>query len=98
MSSHLFIGVGIYLFGQASFGAFFAGVGLLGGAIGVGIMIAHYFYPNTSEELTNAVEEFEKKEVNAPIRALLTNCWSEISPSSGFLCGFVLFFTLRDLR
>ena len=57
----LFIGVGIYLFGQASFGAFFAGVGLLVGAIGAGVMIAGYFYPNTSEELTNAVEEVEKK-------------------------------------
>ena len=57
----LFVGVGIYLFGQASLGAFFAGIGLLVGAIGVGVMIAGYFYPNTSEELTNAVEEFEKQ-------------------------------------
>ena len=57
----MFVGVGIYLFGQVSFGAFFAGVGLLVGAIGMGVMIAGYFYPNTSEELTNAVEEFEKK-------------------------------------
>jgi hypothetical protein len=57
----LFVGVGIYLFGQASLGAFFAGIGLLVGAIGVGVMIAGYFYPNTSEELTSAVEEFEKK-------------------------------------
>ena len=31
------------------------------GAIGVGVMIAGYFYPNTSEELTSAVEEFEKQ-------------------------------------
>ena len=57
----LFVGIGIYLLGEVSFGAFFAGVGLLVGAIGVGIMIAGYFYPNTSEELTSAVEEFEKK-------------------------------------
>ena len=31
------------------------------GAIGVGTLIAGYLYPNTSEELTNAVDEFEKK-------------------------------------
>ena len=42
-------------------GSFFEGVGLLVGAIGVGIMIAGYLYPNTSEELTNAVEKFEEK-------------------------------------
>lgn len=29
--------------------------------IGVGTMIAGYLYPNTGKELTNAVEEFEKK-------------------------------------
>ena len=57
----LFVGVGIYLLGEVSFGTFFSGVGLLVGAIGMGVMIAGYFYPNTSEELTNAVEEFEKK-------------------------------------
>jgi hypothetical protein len=31
------------------------------GAIGLGTLLAGYLYPNTSEELTNAVEEFEKK-------------------------------------
>ena len=56
----LFVGVGIYLFGAVSFGSFFEGIGLLLGAIGVGTMIAGYLYPNTSEELTHAVEEFEK--------------------------------------
>ena len=30
-------------------------------AIGIGIMIAGYRYPNTGEELTDAVEEFEKR-------------------------------------
>ena len=30
-------------------------------AIGVGIVIAGYLYPNTGEELTDAVEEFEKR-------------------------------------
>ena len=38
----------------------FEGVGLLVGAIGIGIVIAGYLYPNTGEELTSAVEEFEK--------------------------------------
>jgi hypothetical protein len=31
------------------------------GAIGLGTLLAGYLYPNTSEELTNAVEEFEKR-------------------------------------
>ena len=57
----LFIGVGIYLLGAVSFGSFFEGIGLLVGAIGIGIMIAGYLYPNTGEELTSAVEEFEKR-------------------------------------
>ena len=57
----LFVGVGIYLLGAVSFGSMFEGVGLLVGAIGVGTMIAGYLYPNTGEELTDAVEEFEKR-------------------------------------
>ena len=57
----LFVGIGIYLLGLTAMGALFEGVGLLVGAIGLGTMIAGYFFPNTSEELTNAVEEFEKK-------------------------------------
>jgi len=57
----LFVGVGIYLLGAVAFGNFFEGIGLLVGAIGIGIMIAGYLYPNTGEELTDAVEEFEKR-------------------------------------
>ena len=57
----LFVGVGIYLLGAVAFGDFFEGIGLLVGAIGIGIMIAGYLYPNTGEELTSAVEEFEKR-------------------------------------
>ena len=57
----IFVGIGIYLLCVAAMGSFFEGVGLLVGAIGVGIMIAGYLYPNTSEELTNAVEKFEEK-------------------------------------
>ena len=57
----LFVGVGIYLLGAVAFGNFFEGIGLLVGAIGIGTMIAGYLYPNTGEELTSAVEEFEKR-------------------------------------
>ena len=57
----LFVGVGIYLLGAVSFGSTFEGIGLLVGAIGFGTMIAGYLYPNTGEELTDAVEEFEKR-------------------------------------
>ena len=57
----IFVGIGIYLLGVAALGSFFEGAGFLVGAIGVGIMIAGYLYPNTSEELTNAVEKFEEK-------------------------------------
>ena len=57
----LFVGIGLYLLGFAALGPLFEGIGLLVCAIGVGTMIAGYLYPNTSEELTNAVEDFEKK-------------------------------------
>ena len=57
----IFVGIGIYLLGFTALGALFKGVGLLVGAIGVGTMVAGYLYPNTSEELTNAVEKFEEK-------------------------------------
>ena len=57
----IFVGMGIYLLGVAALGSLFKGVGLLVGAIGVGTMVAGYLYPNTSEELTNAVEKFEEK-------------------------------------
>ena len=57
----IFVGIGIYLLGFTAMGALFKGVGLLVGAIGVGTMVAGYLYPNTSEELTNAVEKFEEK-------------------------------------
>ena len=55
----MFVGIGIFLLGFVALGNLFEGVGLLVCAIGVGTMIAGYLYPNTSEELTNAVEEFE---------------------------------------
>ena len=55
------VGIGIYLLGFTVMGSFFEGIGLLVGTIGVGSIIAGYLYPNTSEELTNAVEKFEEK-------------------------------------
>ena len=57
----LFVGVGIYLLGITAMGSFFEGAGALVAAIGVGTMVAGYLYPNTSAELTNAVEKFEEK-------------------------------------
>ena len=57
----VFVGIGIYLLGFTVMGSFFEGIGLLVGTIGVGSIIAGYLYPNTSEELTNAVEKFEEK-------------------------------------
>ena len=56
----IFVGIGICLLGYAAMGSFFVGIGYLVGAIGIGTMVAGYLYPNTSEELTSAVEEFEK--------------------------------------
>jgi len=57
----VFVGIGIFLLGYIALGSFFKGIGLLVGAIGLGTLLAGYLYPNTSEELTNAVEEFEKR-------------------------------------
>ena len=57
----IFVGVGLYFLGYIALGSILKGVGALVGAIGVGTLIAGYLYPNTSKELTNAVDEFEKK-------------------------------------
>ena len=57
----IFVGIGLYLLGYTVMWSFFEGVGLLVSAIGVGTMFAGYLYPNTSQELTNAVEKFEEK-------------------------------------
>ena len=56
----MFVGIGIYLLGFTVMGSLFEGIGLLVSTIGVGSIIAGYLYPNTSEELTNAVEKFEE--------------------------------------
>lgn len=55
----VFVGIGLYLLGVTALGALFQGIGLLVGVIGVGTMIAGYLYPNTSQEITSAVERFE---------------------------------------
>ena len=57
----IFVGVGIWFLGFFALGSLFQGIGFLVGFIGVGTLIAGYLYPNTGKELTNAVEEFEKK-------------------------------------
>lgn len=57
----MFVGIGITALGKVAMGSLFAGVGLLVGLIGLGIIIAGYLYPPTSNELNQAVEEFEKR-------------------------------------
>lgn len=56
----IFVGIGIYFLGLMALGSFFEGAGLLVGFIGIGTMAAGYIYPNTSEEITKAVEDFEE--------------------------------------
>lgn len=57
----IFVGAGLYLLGLLALGSILEGVGALVSFIGIGTMIAGYLYPNTGEELSNAVEEYEKK-------------------------------------
>ena len=57
----LFTGAGFYFFGVFFLGYIMKAVGALISLIGLGTLLAGYLYPNTGKELTNAVEEFEKK-------------------------------------
>jgi hypothetical protein len=57
----LFVGIGIYFLGVIAMGSFFEAAGVLVALIGAGQIIAGYLYPNTGKELTDAVEEYEKK-------------------------------------
>ena len=57
----LFTGVGLFLFGVFFLGSILKGVGALVAAIGAGQVLAGYLYPRESEELTSAVDAFEKK-------------------------------------
>ena len=61
-TNHHFCRIRIVTLGYFSFGGtFFMGAGCLVSLIGLGTFIAGYLYPNTGAELTQAVEEFEKK-------------------------------------
>ena len=57
----LFVGIGLYFLGFLAIGRILEGVGGLVALIGVGQIIAGYLYPNTGKELTDAVEQYEKK-------------------------------------
>ena len=57
----IFIGVGLFMLGWIAIGNVLEGVGALIALIGIGQMIAGYIYPNQSEEINKAVENFEKK-------------------------------------
>jgi hypothetical protein len=57
----IFVGAGLFFLGYFFLGSILKGVGALVGLIGVGTMIAGYLYPNTGKELTDAVNQFEKK-------------------------------------
>lgn len=57
----LFVGLGLFALGYFFLGNILKGVGALVGLIGVGTMIAGYLYPNTEKELTDAVDQFERK-------------------------------------
>ena len=57
----IFVGLGLYFLGWFALGRVLEGVGALVGLIGIGQLIAGYLYPNTGSELTDAVDNFEKK-------------------------------------
>ena len=57
----LFVGIGLFLFGVFFLGDILMGVGALVGTIGIGQIIAGYLYPRESEEISEAVEDFEKR-------------------------------------
>ena len=57
----LFTGAGVCFFGVFFLGYIMKAVGALISIIGLGTLIAGYLYPNTGKELSNAVEEYEKK-------------------------------------
>ena len=58
----LFTGIGLFLFGVFFLGSILKGVGSLVALVGVGQIVSGYLYPNTSEEITNAVNNFEKND------------------------------------
>ena len=56
-----FVGIGLYLLGVFAIGNILKGLGALVGLIGLGTFMAGYLYPNTGKELTDAVDEYEKR-------------------------------------
>ena len=56
-----FVGIGLYFLGVFAIGNILKGVGALVSLIGIGTFMAGYLYPITGKELTDAVDEFEKK-------------------------------------
>ena len=57
----IFVGAGLFMLGWIAIGEILKGVGALVGLIGLGQIVAGYVYPNQSEEINKAVENFEKK-------------------------------------
>ena len=57
----IFVGMGLYLLGYVWLGRILEGIGLLVSLIGIGVLLAGYLYPNTGQELTDAVEKYERK-------------------------------------
>ncbi|MDC0880957.1 DUF6249 domain-containing protein [Hellea sp.] len=55
----IFIGIGLAGFGALSI-PILKSVGFLVSSLGIGLLVAGYIYPNESEEITKAVESFEK--------------------------------------
>ena len=56
-----FVGLGIYALGFYAFGNFFKAAGALVGFIVFGITAAGYLYPPSSNEINQAVEDFEER-------------------------------------
>ena len=56
-----FVGIGLYFLGVFVIGNILKGVGALVSLIGIGTFMAGYLYPNTGKELTDAVDDYEKK-------------------------------------
>lgn len=80
----IFAGIGLFFFGY--FGLqerVVYGSGLLVGFIGIGQMIAGYIYPNQSEEINKAVENFEKKQRLGKDHKKLLNNLEELRKSAG---------------
>ena len=78
----IFVGFGLYLFGYLAIGQILKGVGALVCLIGIGTLIAGYLYPNTGKELTDAVDDFEKKQVLGKNHKKLINNLQEFRKSA----------------